>query len=78
MTEDGPFDPPHEIGALTPDMTVHLSRILLGEHPGQERRGKRPRPAEPPPGPAGGLGKGDPRGRPSEARPSESRRPRGE
>jgi len=30
----------HEIGALTPDMTVKLSRILLGEEPG-DRSGKR-------------------------------------
>ena len=27
----------HEIGALTPDMTVKLSRILLGEEPGAKR-----------------------------------------
>jgi len=38
----------YDIGALTPDMTVHLSRILLGEHPGSARGGKRPRPPEPP------------------------------
>lgn len=27
----------HEIGALSPDMTVKLSRILLGEEPGAKR-----------------------------------------
>jgi hypothetical protein len=27
----------HEIGALTPDMTVKLSRILLGEDPSHKR-----------------------------------------
>ena len=27
-----------EIGALTPDMSLHLSRILLGEEPGKKRR----------------------------------------
>jgi hypothetical protein len=31
----------HEIGALTPDMTVKLSRILLGEEPGASRQSKR-------------------------------------
>ncbi len=34
----------HEIGALSPDMTVKLSRILLGEEPStQGRNSKRPR-----------------------------------
>ena len=33
----------HEIGALTPDMTVKLSRILLGEEPASMARGKRAR-----------------------------------
>jgi hypothetical protein len=28
----------HEIGALSPDMTVKLSRILLGEEPGAARK----------------------------------------
>lgn len=35
----------HEIGALSPDMTVKLSRILLGEDPSDSKRGannKRP------------------------------------
>jgi hypothetical protein len=31
----------HEIGALTPDMTVKLSRILLGEEPGAAKKRKR-------------------------------------
>jgi hypothetical protein len=36
----------HEIGALTPDMTVKLSRILLGEEPGAKRvRKSAPAPA---------------------------------
>jgi hypothetical protein len=30
----------HEIGALTPDMTVKLSRILLGEEPGGAKKNK--------------------------------------
>jgi hypothetical protein len=30
----------HEIGALTPDMTVKLSRILLGEEPGGTKNNK--------------------------------------
>lgn len=30
----------HEIGALSPDMTVKLSRILLGEEPGAKQRRK--------------------------------------
>jgi hypothetical protein len=28
----------HEIGALTPDMTIKLSRILLGEEPGAAKK----------------------------------------
>jgi len=38
-----------DIGALTPDMSLQLSRILLGEHPGvaSDRRHKRARPAVP-------------------------------
>ena len=40
----------HEIGALTPDMTVKLSRILLGEEPGTKPR-KNGRPVSAP-GPA--------------------------
>jgi len=31
----------HEIGALTPDMTIKLSRILLGEEPSSEGRNKK-------------------------------------
>ena len=31
----------HEIGALSPDMTVKLSRILLGEEPGAKRERER-------------------------------------
>jgi hypothetical protein len=66
-----------EIGALTPDMTVHLSRILLGEHPAQsmERRGKRPRPSEGlAPGPVGGgVGGENPRPRPRETGREKSR-----
>ncbi len=43
----------HEIGALTPDMTVKLSRILLGEEPGVSKKNRKnqqaavPGPAEP-------------------------------
>jgi hypothetical protein len=40
----------HEIGALSPDMTVKLSRILLGEEPGGSRR---------PAGPLGDQAAGD-------------------
>ena len=32
-----------EIGALTPDMSMKLSRILLGEEPGDKRANKRPK-----------------------------------
>jgi len=32
----------HEIGALSPDMVVKLSRVLLGEDPGERTRRKRP------------------------------------
>jgi hypothetical protein len=35
----------HEIGALSPDMTVKLSRILLGEDPSDSKRGANKRPA---------------------------------
>ena len=38
----------HEIGALSPDMVVKLSRVLLGEDPGS--KGRRP-PRPPPPAP---------------------------
>lgn len=38
----------HEIGALTPDMTVKLSRILLGEEPGAKRRRAAPAQASDP------------------------------
>ena len=31
----------HEIGALTPDMTIKLSRILLGEEPGAAKKRKK-------------------------------------
>ena len=34
-----------EIGALTPDMTVKLSRILLGEEPGSKKSRKAAQPA---------------------------------
>jgi len=32
----------HEIGALNPDMTVKLSRILLGEDPAKKNTSKKP------------------------------------
>jgi len=34
----------HEIGALNPDMTVKLSRILLGEDPSKKNSNKKPSP----------------------------------
>jgi hypothetical protein len=37
----------HEIGALTPDMTVKLSRILLGEEPGPKKARRELDPTEP-------------------------------
>ena len=58
----------HEIGALTPDMSVKLSRILLGEEPGANKKNRKsqavqqvPGPAEPFPekmSPAGAKGQG--------------------
>ena len=36
----------HEIGALTPDMTVKLSRILLGEDPSNKRAKTTPQQAQ--------------------------------
>jgi hypothetical protein len=36
----------HEIGALTPDMTVKLSRILLGEEPGAARKSSSAQPGK--------------------------------
>lgn len=47
----------HEIGALSPDMVIKLSRVLLGEDPSRKDR---PPPPRPPPAPgSGGGGWGD-------------------
>ena len=32
----------YEIGALTPDMSIKISRVLLGEDPGDRRKRQRP------------------------------------
>jgi len=46
-----------EIGALTPDMSLQLSRILLGEHPAMSAESRRRRPPRPaPPSGAGQAG----------------------
>jgi hypothetical protein len=56
----------HEIGALTPDMTIKLSRILLGEDPGQSRKKRKAVSTEPfPENPRGEPGGKNPRGEPA-------------
>ena len=69
----------HEIGALTPDMTVKLSRILLGEEPGASKKGRKnqqqppaaPGPAEPFPEKASLGAKGQGSFEPGEKRQAE-------
>jgi hypothetical protein len=56
----------HEIGALSPDMTVKLSRILLGEEPGGSRR------------PAGPLGDQAAESKPAESKPTGNTKPAAE